>query len=266
VSNLAILSRPAGRGPGLLAAAAVASATAFVLAPRALAGRPGDDFADQRALVRAVDPAFVEFWRSGDADLPPHLKGLVDYWFRYHVVKAVTAAVLLAVLALLGTRLWTAFRHGRHLGPGRRTALATAAVLVTVLGVFSVALVMANVQGALAPLSSLLTLLDPSPPAGDLAATLDEVRRQLAGYPRAGRPAAVMVADFGRYHAVMVVIASVLAGTGGVLTVGFWRRRLRASAVLAAGLSLGLVLLAVANHTVASDPAPALLAFYRGGW
>ena len=44
------------------------------------------------------------------------------------------------------------------------------------------------------------------------------------------------------------------------------RRVLASFGVLSAVLALVVILLAVGNTTVAAAPAPALLAFYRGGW
>ncbi|MBO4209944.1 hypothetical protein GSF22_28715, partial [Micromonospora echinofusca] len=145
-----------GRVLATLGALAVLLATAFVVAPPVLAGRPGGGFADRRHLSEALRGAFVGYWRSGDPDLSPALTRVVDYWLRYHLAKAVIAALLLAVLVALGIRLGRAFRRDGGPGAGRRGALASAGIVVTVLASFSLALVMANVQGAVAPFASLL--------------------------------------------------------------------------------------------------------------
>src|SRR5687768_3628962 len=113
-----------GRALATLAALAAALGAAFVVAPATLAASgPGGGFADQRHLTEALRPAFVEYWRSGDRELSPALAGVVDYWLRYHVAKAVIAAVLLTVLVVLGTRLWTALLNVAGPAPGRRIAL-----------------------------------------------------------------------------------------------------------------------------------------------
>jgi len=44
------------------------------------------------------------------------------------------------------------------------------------------------------------------------------------------------------------------------------RRVLGSFGVLAALFSLLLIVLAAGNTTVAADPAPALMAFFEGGW
>lgn len=220
VSTDAVRSRSASTSGHLLAglgALATALAAAFVVAPRLLASWPGGGLADQRTITEALRPAFVEFWRSGDRNLPAHLQGMVAYWSRYHVIKAVTATLLLIVLVALGIQLWKALLRADSRGVRTRVALASGAGTVTALAVFSLALVMANLQGALAPLSSLLTLLEDSPPHGELVDTLDQVRQHLVDYPTSGpgRPPAldVMVSDFAWYHAVMAAIAIVLAVT-----------------------------------------------------
>ncbi|MFB7475160.1 hypothetical protein [Kitasatospora sp. NPDC056184] len=272
----------------MLAGLAAGLVPAFVLAPGPLAARmSGGGFGDQRHLIDSFSTSFVGYWSSGDRDLSPDLERVVDYWLGYHVVKASIAAALLAVLIALGVRLWKAFgqahERGAGLGAGRTAALATAGIAVTALGLASAAAVMANVQGAMAPLSSLLSMLPTHPPHGALADTLDQVRRQLADYPQAGdrTPPAVeaLVGDFSLYHLVIAVAAPVVAVALVGLSVVAWRRSARTAAsdrrarrvlrsfgLLWAVLSLGFVVLAAANASTAADPAPALLAFFRGGW
>jgi hypothetical protein len=70
--------------------------------------------------------------------------------------KAVIAAILLIVLGVL---LWKAFLSAAGLGAGKRSALASAGVLVMMPALFSLVVVMANVQGAAAPFASLLPML-----------------------------------------------------------------------------------------------------------
>ena len=75
------------------------------------------------------------------------------------MVKAVTAALLLIVLIALGVLLWKAFLRADGVGVGKRTAHASAGALVTMLALFSLAIAMANIQGAAAPFASLLPML-----------------------------------------------------------------------------------------------------------
>ncbi|WP_238438863.1 hypothetical protein [Frankia nepalensis] len=208
---------------------------------------------------------------------------MVDYWFRYHVAKAVIAAALLIVLVALTVLVWKAFLKAGGLGAVARAALASAGVLATMLALLSLAAVMANIQGALAPFASLIPMLTEGATDQELATTLDQASQQLADSSLAGArtpPAIdVMIADFSRYHAVMAVIAAIAAaaflGTGVLL----WRRFARTASsdrrtrrvvgsfgVLSALLTLGLIVHAAANASTAADRGPALLRALNGGW
>ncbi|MEU9336426.1 hypothetical protein AB0D49_25120 [Streptomyces sp. NPDC048290] len=273
-----------GRAAAVLTALAVALVTAFVLAPRLLAASgPGDALADRGSLVQAVREAFVTYWNSGDRDFSPELQQAVDYWFRYHVAKAVIAALLTIVLIALGVLLWKAYLRSGGLGTGRSAALASSGALVIVLALFSLAVVMANVQGAVAPFASLLPMLGVTAADGELGATLDEIRSRLAVHPGAGERAQpaieVMISDFARYHIAMAVLASIVTVVLIGVSVLLWQRfagtdpsdrrtrRVWAGfAVLSGVLSLPVLVVAVANISTSADPAPALLAFFEGGW
>ncbi|WP_196438874.1 hypothetical protein [Planomonospora sp. ID67723] len=270
--------------PAVLVGLAAALAAAFVVAPRTLAASgPGGGFADQRDLIEALREAFVEYWNSGGRDLSPSLKKVVDYWVRYHVAKAVIAAILLTVLVALGVLVWKAFLRVGGLGAGRRAALASAGVLVTVLALCSLLLVMANVQGTVAPFASLLSLLTVGAADGELADTLDQIRQRLAASLSAGdqTPPALemMIGDFARYHVVLAgaaaVVSVVLIGVSAVSWKKFartgssdrrTRRVLGSFGVLSALSSLFMIVIGVANTSSAADSAPALLAFFEGGW
>nr|WP_211243109.1 hypothetical protein [Rhodococcus oryzae] len=280
--------RPAGvsgRALALLVALAAALVVAFVVAPRTLAAiGPGEGFSDQRSLIDAVRETFVAYWSTGDRDFSPGLEGVVDYWVRYHVAKGVIAAILLVALVVLGVLLWKAFAMAGGTGAVRRAALAAGGVLVTMLALFSMVVVMANVQGAVAPFSSLMSMLPVGETDGELADALGQVRQQLADSPSAvgdRTPPAldVMISDFSRYHAVMAVIAAMVAAVLIGLSVVLWkwcastessargaRRMLGSFAVLSAVVSLGMIVVGLANTTTAADPTPALLAFFGGGF
>lgn len=271
---------------GVLTALAVALVPAFVYAPRPLAAAvSGHDYGSQGDLTDSFSETFVGYWNSGDRRYTPDLARVVDYWSAYHVVKAVAAALLLGVLVALGILLRKAFPRTtgqRTAGKGRRTAVASARAVVTALALFSVVLLMANVQGAIAPFSSLLSLLD-HPPHGALADAVHDIRRRLADYPEtgAGTPPAlrVMVDDFARYHVVIAGAATTVVAVLVALSVVAWKRFVRTDASdrrarrLFRSFGLGwavvavpFVVIAVANVTVTADPAPALLAFFEGGW
>ena len=233
------LSRPAP-----LAVLAVVLIAAFVLAPPLLVG---GDFASYPDLVATVRRAFVADWQTGSGEL----SGLADHWVLYHAVKAVTSAAVLAVLIVLGVRTW------------RRKPLFFP---VAMLGLFALVTVMANVQGMVAPLASLLPMVMEGAPDEPLAATLGQVRQELTGEDRISPAAQAMIGDFGLYHEAMVVMAAVVAVALAVAGVLLWRRSTRVGAVLTALLAVGALTVAAANVSVAADPAPALLAFFNGGW
>lgn len=265
---------PARSGRILAALLALTGAliAAFVVAPRPLASRPGVDFGGESDLRQAFGTAFDAYWRAGTRDFTTELAQVVDYWFRYHLAKAVFAAIALAVLVTLAVRLWRAFVAAGSAGLGNRVALAASGGVAAALALCSLVLVLANVQGAVTPFASLLPMLTREGPTE----VLTEVDQGLASGTRT--PALeVMIDDFARYHAAMAVLAAVAAlaliGTCALL----WRARAlsgdrRSRRVLAvfgtcsALVALILVVVAVANITNATDPVPGLAALFSGGW
>ncbi|MFC8849174.1 MULTISPECIES: hypothetical protein [unclassified Micromonospora] len=278
--------RPAGASGRVIAALGVLAAAlvvAFVVAPPALTADRAGGIVDRRDLGEALRASFVEYWRSDDRSLSPDLARVVDYWSRYHLVKAVIAALLLIVLVALGTRLARAFVTAGGLGAGKRVALAAGGVLVATLAPLSLAMVMANVQGAVAPFASLLPMLTDGVTDPELADTLTQVEQRLADVGStggSGSPALdLMIDDFSWYHEAMAVAAAVVAAVLIATSVVAWRRfaRTRSSdrrkrgllavyGLLSVLLLLPVIALTVANATTAADPEPALLAFFRGGW
>ncbi|MGX2997319.1 hypothetical protein JNUCC64_24160 [Streptomyces sp. JNUCC 64] len=283
-----LLSPPAtgvpGRALALLTALATALLTVFVIAPRPLAGiGPGIGFASRTDLTDAVRETFAGYWGAGRGEFSPGLEQVVDYWFRYHVAKALIAAALLVVFAALGALLWRTFLRAAGPGKGGRAALASSGGLVTALALLSLATLMANVQGATAPFASLLPTLASGRGSGESSEALDQARRALDESLSAGTappPAlASMISDFARFHVAMAVMAAVVAVVLAVIGAVAWRRfaataaserRARRTRAVSGGLavlvSLVAVVVAVANTTTAADPGPALLAFFEGGW
>ncbi|MFC9663562.1 hypothetical protein ACFVJ5_25250 [Nocardia sp. NPDC127606] len=269
------LAVPARSGRVLAALVALAGAliAAFVVAPRLLANGTGAGFRDESDLRRGFRSAFVEYWQTGTRSFPAELAAVVDYWFRYHLAKAVLAAMLLAVLVALAVRLWRAFLAAGAAGRGQRVTLAASGGVAAVLALCSLVLVLANVQGAVTPFASLLPLL-----TGDDAPTtvLAQVDQRLADGTRIP-PLEVMVEAFARYHVAMAALAAVtavsLVGACAVL----WRAAVRSAdrrsrrvlavfGTFSAVLALIMVVVAVANTTNASDPVPGLAALFAGGW
>ena len=260
------------------ATGAAALVVAFVLAPAPLAStRATTDLATEGRLIATFRGAFVVYWREGNAGFDSDLRRIVDYWFRYHVAKAVLGGALLAVFIVLGVLSWQAFLR---VGGLRAAALAASGVLATALAVVSLAAVMANIHGMAAPFGSLLPMLfgAPSASGGPLPDTLAQIRQQLADGQNS--PAlAVITDDYVKFHAVMAVEGTIVVLLLAVLTVLLWRgfrrtdraerrsRRLQAaSGVFVPLLALALAVIVLANATTAAHPLPGLEGFFAGGW
>jgi hypothetical protein len=246
---------------------------AFVVAPAPLAAnRSTTDLTSNGRLTAAFRGAFVTYWGSGDRAFAPGMQRVVDYWFRYHVAKAVLAAAVLAVLIPLGVAIWRAFLRS---GGPRAAALATGGIVATGLAVLSLATVMANIHGMAAPFGSLLPMLFGGA-SGPLAATLAQVRQELAD---GHHPPAldVITSDYVRFHAVMAVEGTIVVVALLGLTGLLWRRFGRASGrrtrrllgaygVFTPLLALTLAVIVAANATTAAHPLPGLEGFFAGGW
>lgn len=266
--------------PGVLAAALGA---AFVLAPGVLAAIwPGGGYAGQGALITGSRSGFIKYWNSGDQNYPPELERLVDYWIRYHAAKAMIAALLLTVLIMLCARLWGPLLRAGRLAPGRVAALASSGALAAMLALVAAVLTVVNIQGAVAPFASLLSMLPLGTHDTQLTTAIGQVKQDLAEYPhaRGGTPPALqaMISDFAIYHAAIVVLAAIVAVILIGMSVVSWRRRARTSSserrirrtlglagASSALLSLAVIVIAVANLGNAMHPASALLAFFNGG-
>jgi heme/copper-type cytochrome/quinol oxidase subunit 2 len=278
------LSSVPGRSPTALGALLVGLAVAFVvLPPRLAATGSADDVADRDHLVATFRTAVVGYWRSGDRNPPPDLQRVVDYWFRFHLIKGGIAALLLIVLGTLTVQLWRTLLRADGLGAGSRAALVSAGAAVPLLALSVLAVVMANIQGTLAPFSSLLPLLTDGKPDADLAGVLAQARRQLTGSHRTSgySPPALdaMVSDFARYHAVLAVIAVIVVLVLLGISVMCWRSFARVESAdrrtrrvqgwfggFSAVWSLIMAVMLVANTGTAMDPAPALLALFNGSF
>ncbi|MEU4243309.1 hypothetical protein [Actinoplanes sp. NPDC026619] len=233
--------------------------TAFVLLPGPLAG---NDFPGQGRLVAAVHQGFVGYWQAGSSALPPPLQHVVDYWFRFHLVKGLIAALLLATLIVLGVRLRRSLTGA---------ALVAAGGAVVALGVLATVAVMANIQGMVAPFGSLFPMLLERPATPPLTAALTDAGRQLAAGGRFSPAVQVMVDQFVRYHAAMAVMAAVLTVLLAGLAATSWRRfaKRRQRALMPAlwsVLTVAPVILLIANVSSVADPVPSLLGLVRGGW
>jgi hypothetical protein len=265
---------PTRRRLALPLVAALLTVAVFLLPFRLAALGPGGGFASQRALGGAVASGLVRFWSQGSRELPAELAATVDFWARFHVIKALLATALLVVLVLLAPLVLERFARAATI-PRRLLALLVAGLHASV-AVLALLIVVANLQGAIAPLASVLGLAPVARPGGALGSTTAEVRRTLTA--GADTPALdTLLSGFTTYHVAMAWLGA--AVTLALLAAAVVGRR-RAAASRAERARRSLVLLTVvatvalagffgvvtaANISTAAHPAPALLAFFEGG-
>ena len=154
-------------------------------------------------------------------------------------------------------------RRAGILAPFDRPTLAGLALLALLV-------VVANVQGAIAPLASLVGVLPLAAPDPELARALAQLRDAVASGSGAG---AALLEDFRRYHVAMSALAALAAlwFVRRVIARLVRRRRTgvppaRSRCALAepvGALCFGVV--AAANLSTALDPVPALQALLAGG-
>lgn len=271
------------RAVAALTALAGALVAALVFAPDMLATRGRDsDLADRHNLVDDLCDAFIGYWRSGKEQYSPDLERVVDYWFRYNVVKGLITSVLLIVLVALASLLWRTFLRDGGPGRVRRIALVTAGISVVGFALFALWTVVASLQGATAPFASILPLLGDAS-NGALADTVDQIKQQLtdsAGGSEQTRPALEgIVSDYVRFHVVREIAAAPIAFVFMGASVMLWnkfarvgstdrrtRRVLGSFAVSSTVFSLFFILIFAVNRATAADPNPGLLNFFNGSW
>lgn len=261
----------AARRSVLLSVGALGLLLAVFLVPFRLASTWTGAYPNVAALREQMSAAFVRYWHTGaSADLA----GPVDYWARFHLLKAVLAALLLAVLLPLGARIWNSYVRATH--RGRRLLLGAAGVGHAAITVLALLMLVANIQGTIAPLSSALGLMPLRRPDPALADTLTQVRHGLAS---GTQPPALeaLVNDYARYHAALAVVATLVTIALLALAVRMWRRRTRLArsearhrrvlftgAVSVLLLAAFFAIITAANLSTVAHPAPALLGFFNG--
>ncbi len=235
----------------------------------------GGAYPELGSLQEAVSSGLVRFWSAGGDQFGAPLGSTAEFWARFHIVKAGLAAVLLLVLVLLAARVWRASAYAA--GRGRRWALTLVGLVTIPLTLLALVVLVANIQGAIAPLSSVLGVLPLAAPKGQLAGTLDQIRHNLAAGGRSPAKDALLH-DFVVYHVAMVAIGGAVTVALLVTALLIWRRRSRVPAedrrwrrlLIAASASLVMLsalfaITAAANLGTAANPAPALLGFFGGG-
>lgn len=273
-----------GRAVAVLAAFAAVLLPAVFLAPQSLAANSSEgSFVHQHNLIKAVNEAFVGYWDSGDRDFTPGMQRVVDYWFRFHAIKAGISIVLLIVLVSLSRQIWRAYIRGGESRRARRIGLASSGVLTLILTMLALVLVVVNIQGAAAPYTSVLSLMPVGAPHGQLAGTLTQVRQRLADSQETGHrtpPAIdVMISDFARYHEAVVVMSVILTIAFIGLSFMLWKRfagtgpsdrRARRTwgwfGASSTVFSFGAIILFMANLSNMENPTKGLMGFFAGGF
>ena len=243
----------------LITAALLVAAVAFL--PWPLAQRIADSpWSGPGDLAHGVADAFVIDHRHGttptaaDAALRPS----TEFWRWFHLVKAVVAVPLVVVAGVLVPRLRARGAGSRMRRIGRATASGTAAC-VTLVGVV---IVIANVQGAFAPLSSVLSFL-PQVSGTEVAVAARAVRLDVSAASLAPSTSA-LVHDFAVYHAVLAVAATCLVIGCLVMAARLWRSRHRCDPAATGFVAVAFAVIAAANLSTAFAPAPAFAAFLGG--
>lgn len=265
-----------GLSPRALAAVALAAAAlgaATMILPPLVAEWSSPGRVTIGGLAETVTAGFSA-WMSSQAAAPAApLADAVAFWAVFHVVKAVLATALLCALVVVGCHVWG--RAARAEPRAARAAWLAVGVLGAGLPVLALLVVLANVQGALAPLSSVMSFLPvgATPEAGPVAQVRDELATGAYG-PVTG----ALVADFRTYHAVLVACLAVVIGGLWAAVVWMLVRRARtprtarlprrflasgAGAVALLTVALGVTLLA--NMSTVADPARALAGFFGSG-
>lgn len=218
------------------------------------------DWPGPGSLAHAVADALALDWRSGvvPGGAGSALDGPTRFWQVFHLVKALLSIGLLAAGIRALMRSWTlsavsgsaAGRLARWVGSLAALACAGVALLLTV----------ANLQGVIAPLTSVLGFLPDAGPSASTGAVA--IRGALAGTPVPASEA--IVTDFARYHLALAVIGMLAALAVAGLAVRAWlcHRTVECVVLGLAVASIGVVV--AANIGTGLDPVPALDAFLAG--
>lgn len=230
----------------------------------------GVDGISTATLARSVGVAFSEWWRTGAAPLTGGMEEVVKFWQIFHVAKAAVAAILLVLLTMTGAQVWKAYAQATT--RARRFGYAVIGVAGAPLTLLVLIILLANVQGSIAPLSSVMGLI----PMDGSVAEVTAVREQFAA--GSSTPVLdVLVNDFRDYHLVIVFAAPIAAAGVMVADLVLWlrwvglprenyllRRVCLVVAVVTPSVALMLVLIMIVNLSTVLDIAPALAAFFGG--
>ncbi|MFC4778806.1 hypothetical protein ACFO9Q_18580 [Paenibacillus sp. GCM10023252] len=104
--------------------------------------------------------SFSEWVKSGSENIPPDIREGIHGRFEFHSTKAIVCGVLLLLFVMLSKRIWTALIKKSRVAPIKWTfkerAYLVCGVATVALSLLMMIIVAANMQGAIAPLSTYL--------------------------------------------------------------------------------------------------------------
>jgi hypothetical protein len=268
----AIANTRTWRHTTLLVSLVAGLSTALLFAPGLLAKlASGADGITTGTLANRLNSAFSEWWATGMSTQTSAMAEVVQFWATFHIVKAVIAAALLVALVVAVRQLLVT--HARESSRVRRAGLAALGVAATLATPVILLVLLANIQGAIAPLSSVMGLL----PMNPLSPALEQVREHFD----AGTTTPVLtslVDNFRSYHAAMTACAAIAAFGVVAADIALWirvfdmpaseKRARRTSLTIALALpalALFLFVVTLANASTVVDTAPALASFFTNG-
>jgi len=269
------VNAPTPRRYGLLWCRAVVTTVAVFAVPALLISLRG--FTGEAGLVAASESAFLHADLGGRVADSDALAELTAQWREFHLVKAAIAGILVVTLAGLASALRQQAAGAERDRRRRLLVAAYGGVVLWLLGALTVLL--ANVQGAVAPFASVASLLPAGRGHRELGGVLADLRQavEVDTVSPVGGIASELLGDFILYHAVLAVLG---AAAGVVLTTLALRAvlvrwRLRATGrsgqptwvlqtSLYGAVGVFFLLLALANTSTWLNPVPALVATLGG--
>jgi hypothetical protein len=241
------------------------TAAAFLVPWHAASAITGLMWAGPHDLAGSVGHALVADWTSAvpapGGQASSALTDPTRFWRWFHIAKALLALAALMSAIVLVTRARRA--RGAASTSARRFAWATVTAIGSLVAALSVVLVVANVQGSFAPLSSVLSFLPSSGRSPALAEAVTALNASI-GSDHPTSTAAAIVRDFAAYHVVAAVLLALVTVLAGVATVRVARARRWGSVVALTATMAIVAVLTVANCSTAFAPAPALQSFLSG--
>ena len=221
----------------------------------------GSSWVNPKQFAVAIQNGFIKDLNS-NIPTPGYEKSYLtnetQFWFWFHLSKAFISLILL-ILIILYTR---ELDKNYQFSGSRLLALIhkTKKIALHSLGIFSFLILAANIQGSIAPLSSLISFLPANQHDYRLSESVQKLRLDLLNGDQNSFASSVL-RDFSIYHLTTTVIfgiATLYSFKNLYLSV----KNRNYSAIFVAGiLGIGFLLLGVANLGTTLHPIPAFDGF-----